>query len=70
MVACYKFAGGWSPIRKFKFNPETQALKYPGDPQMKPLARATLRDEVILLYPSSWVVVAQKSGAFEVARLD
>jgi hypothetical protein len=68
--AGYKFAGGWNPIRNFKYNKETQALKYPGDPQMRPLARATLRDEVILLYPSSWVVVAQKSGAFECARLD
>jgi hypothetical protein len=66
----YAFAGGWEPTPKFRFNPMTQMLRYPGDPTMRPLARATLRDETILLYPADWVVVAQEDGSFEVARMN
>jgi hypothetical protein len=29
-----------------------------------------LRDEVILVYPHSWVLILQKGGSFEICRMD
>ncbi|PYS90940.1 MAG: hypothetical protein DMF62_03810 [Acidobacteria bacterium] len=66
----YQHGGGWDPFTGFKFNPQTFSLKYPGDPTMRPLARAQLRDETILFYESSWVGIMQKDGSFEIARID
>lgn len=44
-------------------------LFYPGDPPMAPLARAYLRDELILVYPHAFVCIVQKNGDFSIARL-
>jgi len=45
-------------------------LTYPGDPPLKPLARAKLRDELVYFYDHSWVAVIQENGSFDVARID
>ena len=66
----YRHGGGWSPMEGFSFDPKDQSLKYPGDPKMKPLARAKLREETILFYDSAWVVVLQADGKYEVSRMD
>lgn len=68
----YQFAGGWDPqhTARFRFNPQSETLHWPGDPVMTPLARARLREETILLFPHSWVLVYQPDGKFEVARMD
>lgn len=64
----YSF-GGWSPFKGFTLNTDN-SLSYPGDPPQQPLAQAKLRDELIILYPSSWVAIIQPDRSFEVARLD
>lgn len=64
------YISGWNPFDGFTFEPKARTLKYPGDPIMRPLAETSLREEVILFYPSAWVLILQPNGSFEVARLD
>jgi len=66
----YRHGGGWNPFKRFKFDPATKSLKYPGDPAMKPLAVARLRDEEIYFYESAWVAIVQTNGDYEVSRMD
>jgi hypothetical protein len=74
----YKHGGGWRPMSGFKLHSEW-ALVYgdgggdpdePPDPPMYPLALASLRDEVIVFFPGSWVAIFQSDDTFEVARID
>lgn len=65
----YAYGGGWQPRPKFTLQ-DDNSLEYPGDPPLRPCAQAILRDELILLYPQSWVVIKQKDGSIEVARID
>lgn len=64
-----KYVGGWFPFKGFVML-QGDRLMYPGDPTMIPLAETRLRDEIIRYYPSSWVVITQPDGSWEVARLD
>lgn len=64
----YRF-GGWQKFDGFKLGADN-SLKYPGDPSLEPLAQAQLRDELIILYQSSWVAIIQPDRSFEVARID
>jgi len=66
--ANYKF-GGWRPATGFKLR-EDNALCYPGDPILQPLAQAKLRDELIVVYNHDLVSIIQPDRTFEVARLD
>lgn len=61
--------GGWSPFRGFEFDPKDGSISYPGDPVMKPLAKAQLRDETIYFYQSAWVGIHGPLG-FEISRMD
>lgn len=47
---------------KWKFDPETRKLRYPGDPSMEPLAEAhlPLTGETILVYQHAWVAIVQQ----------
>lgn len=65
----YQF-GGWCPINGFTRNTTTDAIRYPGDPALLPLAEYRLRDEIILMYPYAIFMIIQKDGTFEVARMD
>lgn len=65
----YSHGGGWRPFEGFTLLPGDQ-LEYPGDPPMKPLAEAHLRDERILFYPYEWLVIVQPDGSYEVSRVD
>jgi hypothetical protein len=38
--------------------------------RLTPIARARLRDETILLYPMSWVLIEQPNGEWDIARMD
>ena len=63
--------GGWVPAPPdLKLNPATSHLSYPGDPDMRPISALQFRDEMLVLYPSSWVVVIQLDGSWVAARLD
>lgn len=66
----YQHGGGWRPMRAWKYDPTSLELRYPGDPPIAPVAMGKLRDELILIYPHSWVCVVQPNGSFEVARMD
>lgn len=64
----YAHGGGWRPFDKFRVS--QGRLLYPGDPPMKALARAKLRDELVVYYDCSWVAIFQPDGSYEVARVD
>jgi hypothetical protein len=66
----YAHGGGWRPMPGFKLDLDTMTLKYPEDPPMKPLAAAVLRDETLVFYDYSFLMILQMSGSFEVSRVD
>lgn len=66
----YAHGGGWSPFKGFKFDAVKQVLTYSGDPPMRALAYAQLRDETIIVYDYAWVMILQKDGSFEISRMD
>lgn len=66
----YLHGGGWRPFEGFTLDPETLDLNYPGDPPTKAAARITLRDETIVVYEHAWVMILQKDGSYEIARMD
>jgi hypothetical protein len=66
----YAHGGGWRHgTMNFKMG-HGFVLNYPGDPPLKPLAQAWLRDERVLFYRHAIVAIVQKDGSFEVARID
>ena len=67
--ANYQHGGGWRPFNGFTMMPSGN-LKYPGDPLTLLLAETKLRDETIMFYQHSWLVIMQPNGEWEVARVD
>jgi hypothetical protein len=65
----YRHGGGWRPMRNFRLTPGN-ALRYPGDPPLLPLAEMHLRDELILVYEYGIVAIIQPDRSFEAARMD
>jgi hypothetical protein len=65
----YRHGGGWDPVPGFTVR-DGYVLKYPDDPPMAPLAMTSLRQEVIVFYPYSFLGVFQSDGSFEVSRVD
>ena len=68
--ANYAHGGGWVAFKGFTYNPTNHSIKYPGDPAYSPLARLTLREEAVYIYPHAWVAIVQKDGSCEIARMD
>jgi hypothetical protein len=68
----YSHGGGWFPYGQGQWtrNPETGALKYPGDPAMPPLASIRVNDELVVLYDHALICVVQPDGTFLVSRMD
>jgi hypothetical protein len=66
----YGHGGGWRPFSGFTFNKSDGTIKYPGDPAHKPLAAIMFRDEAVIFYESAWVLILQRDGTYEVARMD
>lgn len=69
----YAHGGGWSAFKGFTLNggrESTFSLSYPGDPPMRELSRAQLRDELIVLFQSDWVAIIQPDNSYEIARMD
>ena len=62
--------GGWQPMGGWIRMEKDGSVRYPGDPKMKPLAKAMHGSEEVFFYESSWVAVRQPDGKFEIARLD
>jgi hypothetical protein len=65
----YQHGGGWRPMAGFQLT-RSNGLKYSGEPILRPIAQAQLRDEHILLYPHDWVAIVQPDRRFEVCRMD
>jgi hypothetical protein len=66
----YAHGGGWYPVQGYKLLTDNNSLHYPGDPPLHPVAFTSLRDEVIILYPHSWVAIVQPDKSYEVSRVD
>lgn len=69
----YQHGGGWSDFKGFQLaggGDDPYFLTYPGDPAMRELSRATMRDEVLVFFQCSWLAVIQPDGSYRVARLD
>lgn len=65
----YRHGGGWRPFKGHKMLPNLD-LAYPGDPPTRALAKAQLRDELIVVYEHAWVAIIQPDKSFEIARID
>lgn len=66
--ANYAHGGGWNPIHGF--TEAEMTLYYPNDPPLRPMAKAQLSEEWIVLYQHGIVAIYQADGSFEVARMD
>lgn len=69
----YAHGGGYRPLNGFKLKrPATSVLylHYPGDPPFYEVARTQVRDELVVLFDSSFVAIIQPDGSFAVTRMD
>jgi hypothetical protein len=64
------YIGGWHSFQGFTFDKTTMELRYKGDPPYKMMSALFFRDEVIVLYPHSWVMVIQPDGDWEISRMN
>ena len=64
----YAHGGGWHPFKGFKLT-KGWAIEYDGDEPLQPLALMRLRDEMIVIYPYSWVMIRQTDNTFEICRM-
>ena len=65
----YAHGGGWRPMERFILM-RNNALAYPGDPLLKPLAQCQFRNELIVFYDHAIVAIIHKDRYFEVCRMD
>lgn len=65
----YRHGGGWDPFKGHELL-ANNAICYPGDPPLYPVAETKLRDELILLYEHDWVAIIQPDRSFEICRMD
>jgi hypothetical protein len=65
----YAHGGGWHPFTGFSLE-EDNTLTYLDDPPLYPLAKARLRDELIILYDYAWVAIIQPNREFEVGWIE
>lgn len=63
------YCGGWLPQKGHTLDPTTRALKYPGDPDLRPLFMSMLDEELIIVYDCGYVAIVQPDETFEVSRL-
>lgn len=71
----YFHGGGVRPFERFELildrtDPQKSLISYPGDPAFPVISWATLRDELILLFAYSWVVIVQPDDTYLVTRCD
>lgn len=70
----YAHGGGFNPFHGYTLHDVDKwggsYLQYPADPPMREIARAKLRDEIIILFQGEWVAIVQPDGKFVVTRCD
>jgi hypothetical protein len=64
-----KYIGGWRPFEGYKVL-AGRVLKYPDDPPLRPAVKIWFRKELIIVYPSAWVMIEQPDGSQEIAHMD
>ncbi len=65
----YQHGGGWRPFKGHELL-EDDALEYPDDPPLHPIAEIDIRNERVLIYEFGWVAIIQPDRSFEVCRMD
>lgn len=67
----YAHGGGWMPMEKWVFHDDC-SIQYPGDEEMRPVARYfhSPTGETLFVYEDAWVAIQQVSGKYEVSRMD
>lgn len=67
-----RYIGGWNSFEGFKLrhDKDVPIISYPGDPEMRATSGMIFRDEMIVLFPYSWVMIVQKDGTWDIARMD
>lgn len=65
-----KYVGGWNDFEGFVLDADKGTITYPGDPPYEVISTVLFRKEVIALFPSGWVLVAQPDKSWRVARMD
>ena len=68
--ANYSHGGGWHAYKGFTYDPKTRMLSHEGDPSIRPYLEICFGDELVFIYPFSWVVIEQPDGAWEAAKID
>ena len=67
----YAHGGGWNSFKGFKLTRGEMALKYPGDPALKPVAMLKVSEkETVYIYQHAWVLVDRGGEDWDIARLD
>jgi hypothetical protein len=68
------YMGGWNPFPGFTWDKETETLTYGeganADPPLKPISMLLFRNEVVVLFPGSWVMIIQLDDSWEISRMD
>jgi hypothetical protein len=68
------YIGGWNKFEGFKWDADNELLNYgegeDADPPMKPISMLLFREEMIVMFPYSWVMIIQPDGDWEIARMD
>lgn len=54
--ANYPYGGYWRKVGEID---KAGVMHYPGDPDLRPIGGTRLRDEVVLVYPASFVAIIQ-----------
>ena len=65
-----RYIAGWNKFDGFTKDPNTHVLTYPGDPPLEPISTLYFRDEKVLIYPFSWVVIIRPDETWEACRMD
>ena len=69
--ANYAHGGGWNGFEGFSIvSDDPMTIVYPGDPELQAIARMTLHNETIYIFPDAWVMIMQEDGTWEIARID
>lgn len=64
------YIGGWNPFEGFTFDIDSGVISYPEDPPMKVRSCIQFRDELILLFDFSWVLIMQPDLSWQISRMD
>ena len=65
-----RYISGWHKFEGFQLMKKSWTIKFAGDPPLQPIAGAALHGEIIVVYPSAWVMIVKENNSYEIARMD